>query len=67
MELEKVTIRLFKGDREALEALFPNTGYNLPIRQCVRKLVRHLQEKQAQAVDSLGDLEISISTPGDQP
>lgn len=46
-DLEKVTIRLFLGDKEKLEHLFP-VGYNKVIRHMVRNLIKGIEERTQQ-------------------
>ena len=41
--MEKVTIRLYKGDKETLNELLPNLGYNQVIRTLVRNLITKLE------------------------
>ncbi len=36
-DLEKITIRLHRGDTKVLEQFYPNVGYNAAIRKLVRK------------------------------
>jgi hypothetical protein len=61
-DLEKVTIRIFAGDREALEDLYPNADYNKVIRTLVRKHIRLLQEQAnklgSMAADSLPEINL---------
>lgn len=45
--LTKIHIRLFESDIEALREFYPNAGYNVAIRQLVRKHVRALQDRLA--------------------
>lgn len=47
-ELEKVTIRLFNGDKDDIMAFYPKLGYNKAIRILVRKHVRALKELESQ-------------------
>lgn len=47
-QLEKVTIRTFKGDCAELAALFPAAGYNKVIRHMIRNLIKSVKEKSQQ-------------------
>ena len=60
--LEKVTIRLFAGDAERLQAYFPTVGYNRAIRTHIHRLLKHLDERTQQAADTKG---IDILNEGD--
>lgn len=42
---EKKTIRLFKGDAEAMNRFYPQAGYNRAIRTLVHQHLRALEEK----------------------
>lgn len=44
-DAEKVTIRLFRGDKDRLAELFPTIGYNGVIRQLVRNFIKGVEEK----------------------
>jgi len=48
-DLEKVTIRLHRGDTKVLEQFYPSVGYNAAIRKLVRKHCRALEEQASQA------------------
>lgn len=45
METEKVTVRLYKGDRDKLLMYFPSIGYNRALREIVRSFIRGVEEK----------------------
>lgn len=47
-DLEKVTIRLFRGDKEKLEHFFP-VGYNKVIRYMIRNLLKGIEERTQQS------------------
>lgn len=60
---EKVTIRLYTGDKDWLSAMFPNIGYNKVIRELVHKFRRGVEEKsnhQQTANIPEGNVEIDI-------
>lgn len=38
--LEKVAVRLFMGDKDELQRLYPKAGYNMAIREIVHQHVR---------------------------
>lgn len=44
-DLEKVTIRLRRGDAEKLKQFYPSLGYNEAIRRIVGHHVKTLEEK----------------------
>lgn len=51
-ELEKVTIRLEKGQRERLNSLYPSLGYTKVIRALVQRHLREIDEKaEAHVID----------------
>lgn len=56
-DLEKVTVRLFRGDKDEIDAMFPNLGHNRVIRQLVRNLLKGIKER---AQKTQGNLEIQI-------
>ncbi len=59
-DLEKVTIRLHRGDTKVLEQFYPNVGYNAAIRKLVRKHCRALQEQSSQAESEINlDLDLT--------
>ena len=43
-DLEMVAVRLYHGDRERLQRLFPVAGYNKAIRELVRKYLARVDE-----------------------
>jgi len=47
--LEKVTLRLFAGDKERIDELFPTMGHNKAIRLIVRKFIKEQQEARNKA------------------
>lgn len=72
--LQKVSIRLFRGDKDRLDAYFPQLGYNAAIRLIVRKALRALDEKYMGDTFSVqvGGAEIDIAslqgaTDADEP
>lgn len=59
MELEKLTVRLAKGDKEILQQHFPQMGYQTALRQIVRKFCKKLQTKTEGTVkDATESLEL---------
>lgn len=44
-DLEKVTIRLRRGDADKLKQFYPSLGYNEAIRRIVGHHVKQLEEK----------------------
>lgn len=69
--LEKVTIRIFKGDLEAINRYYPTTGHNVVIRKLIRKHLRKMEELDSQRralLDKAGEIEIGeldVGTPSD--
>jgi hypothetical protein len=67
--LEKVTIRIFKGDLEAINRYYPTTGHNVVIRKLIRKHLRKMEELDSQhraTLDKAGEIEIGeidVGTP----
>lgn len=47
--LEIITIKLFDGDRAALQNFYPGVGYNAVIRKLVDNHVRKLREREARS------------------
>ena len=47
LDLEKVTLRLFKGDRERVQKFFPGVDYNVAIRNIISKTLKGLEEKES--------------------
>lgn len=43
-ELEKKSLRLFKGDSEILDEFYPRAGHSIIIRTIVHNFVKKLQE-----------------------
>lgn len=64
-ELEKVTVRLFDGDREALQNYYPSLGYNKAIRTLVRKHLRALDEKVSHRSKINDELTIELGSDSD--
>lgn len=50
---EKITIRLFEGDRERLTKLYPENGYNQVIRSLVHQHCRVKEEELQRAAQKL--------------
>ena len=46
-ELEVVTLRLVKGDKEILQEFYPEIGYNRVVRELVSRAAKRLREKYA--------------------
>lgn len=44
-DLEKVTVRLNRGDKDKLSEYFPDLGYNKVIRVMVSNLIKKTEEK----------------------
>lgn len=47
-ELEKKTVRLFKGETAFIDEMYPRAGHNIIIRNLVHKFVTRLKEKTDQ-------------------
>lgn len=65
--LEKITIRIFKGDVEALNRYYPTTGHNVVIRKLIRKHLRKMEELDSQrraALDQAGEIELEVPQIG---
>ena len=65
-DLEKVTIRLYRGDKEALQKYAPELGYNGVIRHLVHKFIRTMDTAAAKGLSELEkidvrDLKIDVS------
>jgi len=50
-QTEKLSLRLFSGDKEKLTAMYPGVGYNRVIRHLVSNFIRGVEER-AQQKDS---------------
>lgn len=55
-DLEKVNLRLIRGDVATLQKFYPNVNYNRVIRTIIHKHIRMLNERASQAL-SEGELE----------
>ena len=63
--LEKVSIRLFKGDKARLDDLFPQAGHNRVIRELVRRTIRQIEERASQRQQKeLASNDIDGAIPG---
>lgn len=40
---EKISIRLFRGDKEKIAQLYPHIGYNKAIRNIVRNFIKNVE------------------------
>lgn len=63
-EQEKVTLRLFRGDKEKLTAMFPGIGYNKAVRHIVHNFIKGVEEKAMKRagtspVPMIGNVDIS--------
>ena len=54
--MEKVTIRLFVGDKDRVQAYYPTAGHNEVIRKLVRK---HLKMLDAEAEKRIEQVEVA--------
>lgn len=61
VDLEKVTLRLFRGDKDRLQELYPTLGYNSAARQIIKNHIRILEEKASQLKEKEEDLGSSIN------
>jgi hypothetical protein len=63
IEQEKITIRLFRGDKDKLSNLFPEVGYNKAIRFLVRNFIKSIEEKAQSRLgqNKTPDIEIDLS------
>lgn len=53
-ETEKVTIRVFRGDKEKLSQMFPGLGYNKAMRHIVHNFIKGVEEKAMRQQSSSG-------------
>lgn len=61
VDLEKVTLRLFRGDKDRLQEKYPTLGYNSAARQIIKNHLRVLDEKASQLKEKEKDLGSSIN------
>lgn len=52
-DLELVTIRLSRGDKDKLTDFYPRIGYNKAVRLLVRKHVKMLEERLNEATPNI--------------
>jgi len=45
MMMIKVSLRLYAGDKERLQAFYPRLGYNAAVRELVRRHVKALEAR----------------------
>lgn len=62
-QTEKVTVRLYEGDKERLNAYFPTQRYTKIIRELVHRTLRQLDEKLE--VDNLPAPEVDLDGESD--
>lgn len=62
-ETEKVTLRLFRGDKDKISQMFPEIGYNKAIRHIVHNFIRGIEERvnktAAPSVKDVSDIDIN--------
>lgn len=49
-QLEKVTLNLFVGDKDTLQAFFPAKGWSVAARELLNNICRRLRESDSQEV-----------------
>lgn len=59
-DLEKVTIRLTRGAKEELQAMFPNVGYNIVIRKLTDNFIKGVKEKASRNIKG-SDITVEIN------
>lgn len=52
--LEKVSLNLYKGDRETIEKHYPDAGYQSIIRHLAHQLARQLRNEEKEQSDERG-------------
>jgi len=65
LDLEKQTIRLFRGDFEELQRRYPEIGANEAIRKILRMHITRLKEKDEmlgrKTISDMSDIVVDIS------
>jgi hypothetical protein len=54
-DLEKISIRIFRGDKERLDEEYPALGHNKVIRHIIRRHIKGLDERQNRIQGDLND------------
>lgn len=58
---EKVTIRLFRGDKDKLQSMFPGIGYNKVLRHLAHNLIKGVEEKAQRRSQSSTPQDVMIN------
>lgn len=58
IDLETVTIRLRRGDKDVLASYFPREGYNRVIRTLVSKFIKQLESIHKEPSNELPAIEL---------
>lgn len=61
-DLEKVTVRLNRGDKNKIETFFPEVGYNRIVRALVSDFIKKVEEKAQRTIGKIATPEIDISS-----
>lgn len=60
-DLKKVTVKLFEGDFEAMQDLYPKSGANKIIREMIHRHIAVCKELAQKNQGALAQLDIDIS------
>lgn len=64
LDLEKVTIRLHRGDKDEIQRIHPELGHNAVIREIVHAWVRkekHARSLRSHATQNLTDEDLDLT------
>jgi len=59
--LEKITLRVFKGDIDRMSKYYPKVGYNRAIRTLISEHLKVLDEKVNQMEQELPPLDLDLN------
>ncbi len=62
LPLTKVTLNLFKGDKEILERFYPSLGWSVAARRIINKFSKQLLERESQEIVT-SDEPLDIDVP----
>lgn len=64
-ELEKKSLRLFKGDAATLDECFPEAGHSVVIRMLVRNFIKKLENNQQEIPKDVREFIITLDGSGE--
>lgn len=61
-KIEKHSVRLFKGDFDAMGELYPSLGPTLAIRNLIHKHIEQMEEVRQRQATALPDIDIELDS-----